>query len=76
MLHLVILLIGIAIGSVISFIFKRKSNDPPLGDIIFDDSIGYDVPYLGVKRASDIDIIRTKKYVTLKVDIIKSHPQK
>ena len=76
MLHLVILLIGIAIGVIIAFIFKNKSNDPPLGNIIFDESVGYDIPYLGVKRASDMDVIRTKKYVTLKVDIIKSHTQK
>ena len=76
MLHLVILLIGIAVGGILSFLFKRKSNDPPLGSIIFDSSMGADIPYLGVERASDIDVIRTKKYVTLKVDIIKTHTQK
>lgn len=72
MLHLAILLIGIAIGVVLSFLLKRKSNDPPIGSIIFDDAVGFDIPYLGVNRASDMDVIRTKKYVTLKVDIIQS----
>lgn len=76
MLHLVILLIGIAVGVVLSFLLKRKSNDPPLGSIIFDEAVGYDIPYLGVNRASDINVIRSKKYVTLKVDIIKSRTQK
>ena len=76
MLHLIILLVGITVGVILSFLFRRKTNDPPLGSIIFDSSIGADIPYLGVARASDIDIIRTKKYVTLKVDIIKTHTQK
>lgn len=76
MLHLAILLIGIVIGVILSFLLKRKSNDPPMGSIIFDGSIGENIPYLGIERASDIDVIRTKKYVTLKVDIIKANPQK
>lgn len=76
MLYAVCVLVGVAIGVILSFIFRRKSTDPPLGWIVFDPAVSENVPYLGLDKTSDLDIIRRKRYVTLQVFHMKDDSQK
>lgn len=68
MWYVVCAVAGILVGIVLSFIlWPRKSNDPPVGEIVFDRAISEDVPYLALGQASDLDKMRRKKQVTLNV---------
>ena len=67
MLYAVIFIVGLLVGVILSFLFKRKSADPPVGDLVFDVSISDQIPYLALRSTSDLDAIRKKRYVRLRV---------
>lgn len=67
MLYVVIFIVGLLIGVILDFMFRRKSADPPVGDLVFDVSVSDQIPYLALKSTSDLDAIRNKRYVRLRV---------
>ena len=72
MIYAGFMLIGIGAGIILSFIlWPRKAADPPAADLVFDHEISEDIPYLAVKSHDELAAIRAKKYVTLKVVIVK-----
>ena len=79
MLHLLILAIGLVIGALIGIVCTTvilHKDDKPLGSIIFDEAVSEDIPYLGVKHHSDLELISGKKIVRLRVEHIKADSQK
>lgn len=67
---------GVVIGLTLSFLARRKSADPPVGDLVFDKSLLIDFPYLAIQRQEDLDLIRAKKYVKLRVRTVNSNSHK
>jgi hypothetical protein len=76
MWYLLCALLGVIVGFILSFMRKRKSADPPVGLLVFDDAVSRELPYLALEQSSDLDVIRSKKYVTLKVCSVDDYSQK
>lgn len=63
---IVIFLIGILVGCVVTlFIFRMRS----VGSLRIDTSDPDDGPYLFLEMSKDVNKVRKKKYITLKVNL-------
>ena len=61
-------LLGIIIGIIIGVIMTRKKHtNEPIGTLRIDSS-DPDGPYLFLELSSNVDFVKNKRYVTLKVD--------
>ena len=62
----IVFVIGLLIGIVVMDVISRIDS---IGTLRVDDSIPDEGPYLFLELSKDINQVRRKKYVTLKVDI-------
>lgn len=77
MIYAGFMLIGIGAGIILSFIlWPRKAADPPAADLVFDHEVSEELPYLAVRSRHELEGIRAKKYVTLKVVVVKAKSHK
>lgn len=61
----VIFVIGMVIGAIISIVLYRNTS---IGDLIVDSSDPDDEPYLFLELSKDIDYIKQKRYIVLKMN--------
>ena len=67
-IEIICYLLGVIIGIIIGVIMTRKKHtNEPIGTLRIDSS-DPDGPYLFLELSSNVDIVKSKKYVTLKVD--------
>ena len=67
-------LAGFSCGFAVACI--KSSRKEPVGDLRIDTSDPDDNPYLFLELSKDLDFVRSKKYITLKVNTISYIPHK
>lgn len=67
-------LAGFLCGFAVSCI--KSSRKEPVGDLRIDTSDPDDNPYLFLELSKDLNFVRRKKYITLKVNTISYIPHK
>lgn len=67
-------LAGFLCGFAVSYI--KSSHKEPVGDLRIDTSDPDDNPYLFLELSKDLNFVRRKKYITLKVNTISYTPHK
>ena len=67
-------LVGFSCGFAVSCI--KSSHKEPVGDLRIDTSDPDDNPYLFLELSKDLNFVRRKKYITLKVNTISYIPHK
>lgn len=65
--------LGVVVGCVIMALLSRSKA---IGNLCLDDSAVGCVPYLALKHTTDLDVIKQKEYVKLRVVIVKDRSQK
>ena len=65
MIEVICVLVGVVIGIVLSHLRRRKSADPPIGDLVLDKTYPQIVPYLALEPTTDLSKIPNRKRVTL-----------
>lgn len=72
--YILLFVLGVIIGCVIMALLSRQEA---MGDLcIYKSDDGSCIPYLALKKTTDIDTIKSKNYISLKVVNIKDHSQK
>lgn len=72
--YILLFILGVTIGCVIMALLSRREA---MGDLcIYKSDDGSYVPYLALKKTTDIDVIKSQKYISLKVVNIKDRSQK
>lgn len=72
--YILLFFVGAIVGGAIMALLSRSES---MGDIcIYKNDDGFDIPYLALKGPTTIDIIKRKKYISLRVVNIKDRSQK
>lgn len=75
-MEVVLLFVGVLVGSIITLVIRRKRPEEPVGTLWVDQTESIDQPDIFLELFKEARDISDKRYVTLKISTTKHVSQK